>query len=99
MKHTKGPWIVSDERESYLGPESGSFEVSGPSGIICVTDESYAPEAEANAHLIAAAPELLEALLQAQGYVGEYCEHHDCRVSTELYAKIDTLIAKARGEA
>ena len=55
MKHTLGPWmkeiehIVSRDENGYCRNDSNS---------ICVL---YGPDAEANAHLIAAAPDLLEA--------------------------------------
>lgn len=62
-KHTKGPWFVSsyDEIETELAVTIDGY-------TICLLDQSYfdralpRKETEANARLIAAAPELLGAL-------------------------------------
>jgi len=58
QKHTPGPWFVIDlinKGGGYgIGPE---FEGIGPHAMVCFNGA----EAEENAHLIAAAPELLAA--------------------------------------
>lgn len=65
-KHTKGPWVVSNS--------GGSVQRCGmvhPS-IICILEKSplkISPEVEANAKLIAAAPELLKALQYAVKFI------------------------------
>lgn len=63
MKHTKGPWRVSEFTDS---------RVDGPNGPICsmVNDRE---ESLANACLIAAAPDLLEVvlLLRFSGWLNE----------------------------
>ena len=56
MKWTPGPWLMI---------EAGLFfDIMGPDGIYVVGDEGIGPGggAEANARLIAAAPEMYEAL-------------------------------------
>lgn len=70
MKHTPGPWNVyesDDGHEIRMGRANDS--ISYPSHCIVTYDHMIYPvdgeqyeEAEANARLIAAAPELLEAL-------------------------------------
>jgi hypothetical protein len=62
-KHTPGPWGIRDEwhgdgKEVY--PSSVKFEIGEPSEL-CVVTGLY-DQCEANSRLIAAAPDLLEAL-------------------------------------
>lgn len=55
-KHTPGPWTVSDNHgKRYIEPVGDNEPVA----MIC---RGHADSYSANAHLIAAAPELLEAL-------------------------------------
>lgn len=68
-KHTPGPWHVA---RGLYGDEDGCT-VWGPKGDeggspkVCNVDGVYSPEADAR--LIAAAPELLAALESASGYL------------------------------
>lgn len=60
-KHTPGPWFIKDGK--YIAAYSDGYEVE----IGKVNSWKDAPdEAAANSHLFAAAPELLEALQEAQ---------------------------------
>jgi hypothetical protein len=61
-KHTPGPWTASLDKQPLAMNGIGNYEVNGPKGIVCRTEESCIVETEANARLIAAAPEMLEAL-------------------------------------
>ena len=60
-KHTKGPWQVIGARpdRAIIGNKRSIARVWG---AIQPDDRPDHPEADANAHLIAAAPDLLEAL-------------------------------------
>jgi hypothetical protein len=57
-KHTRGPWFADTHG-------SGAFAIKGPDGAVLCTRNAwpgYATESIANGLLIAAAPDLLEAL-------------------------------------
>lgn len=77
--HTPGPWNITDDGYSIVGNDGGTLIVStGKSGwehlAACSAQsgsslaKDHFPESEANAHLIAAAPELLAALRKVHGY-------------------------------
>ncbi len=62
-KHTPGPWVVVGSRTKYVearlvGSLMQEVAACGPT----LADEGYGQQQEANARLIAAAPDLLEAL-------------------------------------
>lgn len=81
-KHTKGPWRYVHTGTGWHGVQMGL------AGGFKLPDIG---EAEANAHLIAAAPELLEALLR--------CKFDSLNMSLDDVAFCRAAIAKARGEA
>ncbi|MQX28973.1 hypothetical protein [Sinorhizobium meliloti] len=89
-KHSTGPW------DPELSPGRGALSVVSATTWICgeiqngsIPDE----EAWANARLIAAAPDLLEALKLAGQSAGfQY-------MTTETRSKIDDAIAKAEGRS
>ena len=68
MKHTPGPWKVFNNRE--IGPiskeDDQSYGVMLP--VAYIEQYDYPNDYEANARLIAAAPELLEALITLELY-------------------------------
>ena len=62
-KQTPGPWRLAPAKD-YAGSELNiDAGPRGQSGFICTAGHRGDAEAEANARLIAAAPELLEALI------------------------------------
>lgn len=65
MKHTPGPWVTSPEPN---GKEWGVD--AGPWGICICADAPGEGTAEANARLIAAAPELLDELIEQDKFLG-----------------------------
>ncbi len=98
-KHTPGPWrVVFGNRLGIHGPKD---EIGWPKPIVYNAGLCTDEEAQANAQLIAAAPELLEALEDAWKEMagwswtgsadrkGPYDEHR---------ARIRAAIAKAKGE-
>jgi hypothetical protein len=70
MKHTPGPWhnIHNCQSWSILGPDRLGRDGVTSSPVAVIVKSS--PEAKANARLIAAAPELLEALTRAIEHSG-----------------------------
>jgi len=82
-KHMPGPWSRYND-----GPCPNIFIESTKGGSVCkIANNSYA---EANAHLIAAAPELLEALEA----VIDYAPHEEFPFT----AQVKAAIRKAKGE-
>ena len=88
-KDTNGPWTVNNQ----MGIRIESENEHGWANDGWIIAELKGPDAEANANLIAAAPELLEAL-EAIVDSGEipYCE------SSPLVTQAKAAIAKAKGE-
>ena len=93
-KHTPGPWVVEDER--YHGPNwaiIGSADTAGWHAFVRVAvqlDNKPSDEGEANARLIAAAPDLLAALQFVMSAHGE--QLHDA------FDDAHKAIAKATGQ-
>lgn len=89
-QHTPGPWIV--QGDTYVTVNSLIIAHCKQAG------NTTLEEAQANARLIAAAPELLEALEDLIGYAehrfgdNDYYKNHGCM------NKARAAIAKARGE-
>lgn len=90
-KHTPGPWEYDNGGVSRLKDHSGELRLM----VDITTDSPIVGEDEANAHLIAAAPDLLEALRRArrEWHVGFGV------LSGETTDAIDRAIAKAEGRA
>ena len=66
-KHTKGPWVIRRSLQGFPYQIDAPNGHKGPGGITSVTRWAAisfpsSPEGEANARLISAAPDLLEAL-------------------------------------
>ena len=94
-KHTPGPWGVDGAGQVCKRAENGSWD------LIAYLDESpYYHNKFANAHLIAAAPAMYEALRQAYAYLTEMgcdCEEGqscgDC-----IVCQCETALAQADGK-
>ena len=90
MRHTPGPWMIQQQAGRVW-----IYSSNHPEGHICeFIDRGLRERKEANAHLIAAAPELLEALkLMREDY--EDCEEGLITDKTMAIAK--QAISKAEG--
>jgi hypothetical protein len=109
-KHTPGPWFTTPQYGNYavysrglVGDDTGD----GWEPCICELDSDEPVNHEANARLIAAAPELLEALrdLELGANTVDYCylnmpgNFAEALLSLRAYAKTAReAIAKATGE-
>ena len=104
-KHTPGPWEWSDKyRTSDNKRNTWSLLGKDGYGILSCDGDANSPQSlgasgEANARLIAAAPELLEALQMARTYMKYPRDASDALVTAHnkaIYA-VDAAIAKATG--
>jgi hypothetical protein len=93
--HTPGPWQYENSDETHwIVPDT---EVRN--GLWCVA-QIYGPDVEANARLIAAAPDLLDLAKDIAGLDHRYLAHGDnvlANALREWKAAARTAIAKAEG--
>ena len=96
-KHTPGPWMKAERLNGPWWHISSSHSVGGRQAVACVHGESkrgataYAEMFEANARLIAAAPDLLDALQAFPGFTD------DATAGDAWLEKMRAAIAKAIG--
>lgn len=78
-KHTPGPWEMSDG--GYILPNHKAIDAPSHGALALVVwkmeDDERSPKCEANARLIAAAPDLLEALQKLAIVMREIHDHWD----------------------
>jgi len=86
MTHTKGPWKVVDVGDGFRIAKDNLILVS-----IYNRDET----SEANARLIAAAPEMLEALENVRWWLLEY---EKAPPNSAVISEIDEALRKVKGE-
>ena len=100
-KFTPGPWLVDevlDRRGNHCAYSVWpSHERQGPRNRIVSTPDGVTAEAKANAHLIAAAPEMYEVIEEIAGMKITDCDAHDAANYMRDAAR--ALLAKMRGEA
>lgn len=100
--HTPGPWIIEevDDGQAVISAESKKW--IDFARVWVVTDGSTDKEGEANARLIAAAPELLEACLAMIEWDDREKDHavsfeNRIELCTQAFTKARAAIAKATG--
>lgn len=87
-KHTPGPWSIDgDILLTHVDPFGDT-----PFGRVNISHELTEDEREANRALIAAAPDLLEAL-------DKMLDHFEGRIPLELFELSESAIARAKGES
>ena len=84
-KHTPGPWTYRKDDDSIIAPHEGLQ--------VCQLNDGTNSQCEANAALIAAAPELLEALKGLADHAHQ-CAHFG---AMDLLERADSAIEKAEG--
>ena len=101
MGYTKGPWVVSSTFLVCAKPSAAIVANCTP--LVEIPELSIPMDEVAdNARLIAAAPELLDALKDARDHL-DYCGYGDsvereCAVAEKLEERIEAAIAKAEGK-
>ena len=94
-KHTPGPWSAAG---NVIYPNlAGEKCIAKVSGILSAENDEEYLEFEANTHLIAAAPQMLEALEAAFDHICPDGDPLDAR-EFEVCGKIEAAIAAAKGE-
>jgi len=89
-KHTSGPWGITEDGD-YIRQVNGGRRLY----IAAVLEVPIEGETQANARLLAAAPELLEALKESLPQL-RWANVHGSRCD-ELIAEVVAAIAKAEG--
>ena len=96
-KHTPGPWTVTDEDDFYgLAIEAAGREGEYVPVARVPVDYDDRPEREANARLMAAAPDLLEALKALLSGSERHIFSTECKTERDAAR---TAIAKAEGRS
>lgn len=103
MSHTKGPWEVRAGHDTQVGAD---IEIVNAKGFIACASTMHqgAVNAEANARLIAAAPDLLEAARKADPVLERTWLHAKQHMGTmenqahEALQAVRAAIAKAKGQ-
>lgn len=109
-KHTPGPWVANDKHSDSEYPWRVESDAGGYPNDGYVIAKLDGPDAEANALIIASAPELLEALHSVILTIEHLHEHPKCNARQYLFGvkgadrgehgairKARAIIAKARG--
>ena len=93
---TPGPWLwdAGDIGEECSDPYSDIYAADGETTIAEFNDRI--PEGRANANLMAAAPDLYEALQSMLTFYG--MDREKGEVSDVIHAEAEKALAKARGE-
>lgn len=108
-KHTPGPWVAQRDWESVYSPDPEELEeyMKRPITVIksLAVDKNVASCHDlfefnpADAQLIAAAPELLEALVEAEKIITDFDDRDELAIEdVGVLKSIRAAIAKAYGE-
>ena len=97
-KHTPGPWAIGNTHfVPGFSPDGMDWIIAirnTETGFACIAQGSTKEKAEANARLIAAAPDLLEACIDAAKFI---MQGHGDQIA--IWDTLNSAIAKAEGGA
>jgi hypothetical protein len=97
-QHTPGPWAVVDGYYPSFKQVTGpSFKVSAVMWATDLTEVDY-QKRNADLHLIAAAPDLLEALKLCESNISSLLASAHPKIYGQWLAVVSAAIAKATGE-
>ena len=91
--HTPGPWRVAKNGRSVIAGGMKINQSSGPMAASCAVGESHNARLLANAKLIAAAPEMLEACWATIRYLETRADAE----SNQLWGQVSAAYRKACG--
>lgn len=94
-KHTPGPWWIDEHSAEVYGQGRAKEDASR---CIVQFSERFTKQERADARLIAAAPELLSALVECLPLLEVACESTDDPDASDKYERACAAIAKAQGE-
>lgn len=97
MKHTKGPWKAHFDGVGTPYYQYNQYVTAPNCGGELIAKVQNMDEAEANAHLIASAPDLLEALEVARGAL-DYAYFQKGVACFKELQFVESVIAKAEGK-
>ena len=98
-KHTKGPWkvLTNPQYEDHSGNDI--FEIHSANDEVICSFESGDGETEVAAHLMAAAPDMLEALQMVRSLFVAVSQLSKATSGDQnIFETIEKAIAKAEGE-
>lgn len=92
MKHTPGPWVLS-----YRDGRPVVTTLLNDTHPVAFVQDPYGSNGTANAQLIAAAPDLLEALSALQAEFQGIADGRYSEVRSSVLEQMDQAVAKATG--
>ena len=96
-KFTQGPWEIRKYKDPY-GSRSVDVVIATDEIIIAQLGIELDEECAANAHLIAASPDLYAALERLYGRLLMSDRDGECRITAEDGAMAESALKKSRGE-
>lgn len=98
IEHTAGPWrLETDSPKGFLILKDEPHPSHAPVWTVANVNRCMGAESKANARLIAAAPELLEALKHAARCLAWHNEKHGCGMDQWTVDKARAAINEAQG--
>ena len=94
--HTPGPWAISQSHGFRTGAPVNAYTINGACGTVATTPNPNVADNAANARLIAAAPDLLDALRRVLRHIPADA---GCASMSDDLHRARVAIARATGDA